>query len=82
MSAPDLTGLGQSDFALDISDFDLTLEDKFLLTRLQNELKAVTDIEQLRHGAVLLLNLAVMRQAAIRGLISRLGKCEQELMSK
>lgn len=61
-------------------DFQTTLEDDFTLTRIQNELKAVTDIEQLRHGAVLLLNLAVMRQAMIRGLVKRLAECEKTAM--
>lgn len=80
MAAPDLTGLDQDNHTFDIGDFQLTLEDQFVLARIQNELKAATDIEQLRHGAALLLNLAVMRQAMIRGLIDRLGKCEQALM--
>lgn len=80
MAASDLSGLDQPNFTPDIGDFELTLEDKFVLARIQNELKAATDIEQLRHGAALLLNLAVMRQAMIRGLIDRIGKCEQELM--
>lgn len=82
MDAPDLTGLDQVNSVPDIGDFELTLEDKFVLVRIQNELKAATDIEQLRHGAALLLNLAVMRQAMIRGLIDRIGRCEQELMQR
>jgi hypothetical protein len=81
MAAPDLTELGQNNFSFDSGDFQLSLEDEFVMARIQNELKAATDIEQLRTGAVLLLQLAVMRQAMIRGLINRLGKCEQELMS-
>lgn len=58
-------------------DFETTLEDDFTLARIQNELEAVTDIEQLRAGAVLLLKLAVMRQSMIRGLIRRLGEVEK-----
>jgi hypothetical protein len=58
-------------------DFETSLEDDFTLTRLENELKAVTDIEQLRSGAILLLKLAVMRQSMIRGLVRRLGEVEK-----
>lgn len=58
------------------NDFELSLEDNFTLTRIKNELEAVTDIEQLRKGAIMLLNLAVMRQSMIRGLIRRLADLE------
>ena len=57
-------------------DFQSTLEDEFLITRLTKELEAVTDIEQLRVGALKLLQLAVMRQAMIRGLVKRLAALE------
>lgn len=56
--------------------FQSTLEDEFLITRLTKELEAVTDIEQLRAGALKLLQLAVMRQAVIRGLVKRLASLE------
>jgi hypothetical protein len=56
--------------------FQSTLEDEFLITRLTKELEAVTDIEQLRVGALKLLQLAVMRQAMIRGLVKRLATLE------
>lgn len=56
--------------------FQSTLEDEFLITRLTKELEAVTDIEQLRAGALKLLQLAVMRQAMIRGLVKRLASLE------
>ena len=58
------------------NDFELSLEDNFTLTRIKNELEAVTDIEEMRKGAVMLLNLAVMRQSMIRGLIRRLADLE------
>jgi len=58
------------------NDFELSLEDNFTLTRLKNELEAVTDINELRKGAIMLLNLAVMRQSMIRGLIRRLADLE------
>lgn len=57
-------------------DFETSLEDEFTITRIQKELDAVTDIEQLRIGASQLLKLAVMRQSMIRGLVRRLSKFE------
>ena len=58
------------------NDFELSMEDSFTLTRIKNELEAVTDIEEMRKGAIMLLNLAVMRQSMIRGLIRRLADLE------
>ena len=63
-------------------DFEPTLEDEFLLARLTKELEAVTDIEQLRVGALKLLNLAVMRQGMIRGLCRRLAGLEADVIRK
>lgn len=63
-------------------DFEPTLEDEFLLARLTKELEAVTDIEQLRVGALKLLNLAVMRQGMIRGLCKRLAGLEADVIRK
>jgi hypothetical protein len=60
------------------SDFESTLEDEFLLARINKELDAVTDINQLREGAKKLLQLAVMRQSMIRGLVRRLANLEAE----
>lgn len=60
------------------SDFESTLEDEFLLARINKELDAVTDINQLREGAKKLLQLAVMRQSMIRGLARRLANLEAE----
>ena len=57
-------------------DFKSTLEDEFLITKLTNEINAVTDIEQAKAGAIKLLQLAVMRQAMIRGLVKRLCNLE------
>ena len=61
-------------------DFEQTIEDEFLLTKLKKEIEAVTDIEQLRQGALKLLQLAILRQSMIRGLIRRLGAAEQNVM--
>lgn len=60
------------------SDFESTLEDEFLVARVTKELDSVTDIEQLREGAKKLLQLAVMRQSMIRGLVRRLANLEAE----
>lgn len=70
-----------SDFDLvevqfDSDDFSLSLEDEFITAKLTRELEAVTDIEQLRVGALKLLQVAVMRQAVIRGLVRRIANLE------
>ena len=61
-------------------DYELSLEDEFTITRIKAEVEAVTDIEQLKVGAIKLLQLAVMRQAMIRGLVRRLAQFETEAM--
>jgi hypothetical protein len=58
------------------SDFESTLEDQFLVARITKELETVTDINQLREGAIKLLQLAVMRQSMVRGLVRRLANLE------
>lgn len=58
------------------SDFESTLEDQFLVARITKELEAATDINQLREGAIKLLQLAVMRQSMVRGLVRRLANLE------
>jgi hypothetical protein len=63
-------------------DFQSTLEDEFLTTKITKELEAVTDIEQLRAGAIKLLQLAVMRQGMIRGLCKRLAGLESNVIRK
>jgi hypothetical protein len=63
-------------------DFQPTLEDEFLTTKVTKELEAVTDIEQLRAGAIKLLQLAVMRQGMIRGLCKRLAGLESNVIRK
>ena len=63
-------------------DLQPTLEDEFLATKITKELVAVTDIEQLRAGAIKLLQLAVMRQGMIRGLCKRLAALESNVIRK
>jgi len=58
------------------SDFESTLEDQFLVAKITKELETVTDINQLREGAIKLLQLAVMRQSMVRGLVRRLANLE------
>jgi len=70
-----------SDFELvevkfDPDDFETTLEDQFLTARITKELEAATDINELRKGAIKLLELAVMRQSIIRGLVKRIANLE------
>jgi hypothetical protein len=64
------------------SDFQSTLEDEFLLAKLTKEIEAVRDIEQLRDGALKLLQLAVMRQGMIRGLCKRLAGLESNVIRR
>jgi len=66
----------------DSEDFQSTLEDEFLLAKLTKEIEAVRDIEQLREGALKLLQLAVMRQGMIRGLCKRLAGLESNVIRR
>ena len=60
----------------DGEEFEQTLEDEFLLAKIKQEIEAVTDLEVMKQGALKLLQLAVMRQAFIRGLVRRLADLE------
>ena len=62
--------------------FSSTLEDEFLIAKITKELEAVTDIEQLRVGALKLLHVAVLRQGMIRGLCRRLAGLESNIIKK
>jgi hypothetical protein len=70
------------EIAFEPDDFQSTLEDEFLLAKLTREIEGVTDIEQLRQGALKLLQLAVMRQGMIRGLCKRLAGLESGIIRK
>lgn len=70
------------EFQFDPDDFTCSLEDEFLITKLTKDLEAVNDIETLRQGCLKLLNLAVHRQAVIRGLVRRLANLEAGAISK
>ena len=55
-----------------------TLEDEFTLKAVSNQLEKVQDIEELRLGAMNLLDIAIQRQAVIRGLCKRLAELETQ----
>ena len=57
-------------------EFEQSLEDQFLLAKIKRELEGVTSLEVMREGAIKLLELAVMRQTYIRGLVKRLAEFE------
>jgi len=54
-------------------DFTQTVEDEFTLVKIKKELENTSDVATLRKGAILLAELAVMRQGLIRGLVRRLA---------
>lgn len=66
----------------DPNDFESTLEDEFLIAKITKELEAVTDINQMRDGALKLLHVAVLRQGMIRGLCKRLAELESTIIRK
>lgn len=61
-------------------EFQQSLEDQFLLAKVKQEITNVTDLEVMKQGAVKLLELAVMRQAFIRGLVKRLATLEGNMI--
>ena len=66
------------EFKFDEDDFNLQLEDDFLLAKLTNEINAVEDPIVLKEAALKLLQLAVQRQAVIRNLCNRLANLEAD----
>jgi len=54
-------------------DFARTVEDEFTLVKIKKELENTNDVATLRKGAILLAELAIMRQGLIRGLVRRLA---------
>lgn len=69
------------EFQFDPDDFQLSLEDDFLINKLTKDIEAVEDAPTLKAAALKLLSLAVHRQAVIRGLIRRLAKLEADTVS-
>jgi len=70
------------EFQFDPDDFSLSLEDEFLITKLAKDIEGVDDAATLKQAALKLLNLAVHRQAVIRGLIRRISTLEAGAVSR
>ena len=70
------------EFQFDPDDFELSLEDDFLINKLSKDIEAANDVEVLKAAALKLLTLAVHRQAIIRGLVRRVAKVESSAISK
>ncbi len=66
------------ELSLDPIDQTPSLEDEFTLKAVSNQLEKVQDIEELRLGAMNLLDIAIQRQAVIRGLCKRLVELEAQ----
>jgi hypothetical protein len=71
-----------TEFQFDPDDFSLQLEDEFMIARLSKEIEAVDDPKILKEAALKLLQLAVHRQAVIRGLVGRVAKLEGDAITK
>ena len=70
------------EFQFDPDDFSLQLEDEFMIARLSKEIEGVDDPKILKEAALKLLQLAVHRQAVIRGLVGRVAKLEGDAITK
>ena len=57
-------------------DISKTMEDEFLEARINKEIDAATNVDELRAAAKKLVQIATARQAAIRGLCKRLVQYE------
>ena len=66
------------ELSFDPIDQTPSLEDEFTLKAVSNQLEKVQDIEELRLGAMNLLDIAIQRQAVIRGLCKRLVELETQ----
>ena len=66
------------ELAFDPIDFTPTLEDEFTMTAVSKELESLDSIDQVKSGALQLLQIAVQRQAVIRGLCKRLAQVETQ----
>ncbi len=75
-----MSGFELNEFKFNPDDFSRSLEDEFLITKLTKQLEATTDADELRAGALKLLQLAVHRQAIIRSLINRLALLEADVV--
>jgi len=70
------------EFQFDPDDFSLSLEDEFLIAKLAKDIESVDNAATLKEAALKLLNLAVHRQAVIRGLVRRISTLEAGAISR
>ena len=75
-----MSGFELIEFKFSPDDFNLSLEDEFLMAKITKELEAAKDPDVLRAGALKLLQLAVQRQAIIRSLVARLANLEADVI--
>jgi hypothetical protein len=57
-------------------DFETSLEDEFLLTKIMQDIDKVDDLQTMKEGARKLAQIAIQRQGLIRGLCKRLAGLE------
>jgi len=69
------------EYQFDPDEFELSLEDDFLISKLTKDIEKVDDPIVLKEAALKLLQLSVHRQAVIRGLIKRIMNLEADYIS-
>ena len=70
------------ELSFDPIDQTPSLEDEFTLKAVSNQIEKVQDIEELRQVSKTLLQIAIQRQAIMRGLCKRLAEIETQGVSK
>ena len=70
------------ELSFDPIDQTPSLEDEFTLKAVSNQIEKVQDIEELRQVSTTLLQIAIQRQAIMRGLCKRLAEIETQGVNK
>jgi hypothetical protein len=70
------------ELSFDPIDQTPSLEDEFTLKAVSNQIEKVQDIEELRQVSKTLLQIAIQRQAIMRGLCKRLAELETQGVNK
>ena len=70
------------ELSFDPIDQTPSLEDEFTLKAVSNQIEKVQDIEELRQVSKTLLQIAIQRQAIMRGLCKRLAEIETQGVNK
>jgi len=70
------------ELSFDPIDQTPSLEDEFTLKAVSNQIEKVQDIEELRQVSKTLLQIAIQRQAVMRGLCKRLAELETQGVNK